>query len=136
MGVKPNKYNGKGQMGAYLKNIASALDNYKNIIIAGDLNTGFKECDKDEYKKLIKIYAGYNLKDSVQNYSDEFIPTHYEPNGIGYINDFIFLSKFLNINIEQNGEWKINKKGKKKWGYVDEENKGSDHCPLILKIEI
>jgi exonuclease III len=136
-GVTPKKYDGMGQMWAYLNNIVSELNNYKNVIIAGDLNAGFKECDREKYKKLIKTYdESSNLKESVRNYSDEFIPTHYESSGIGYINDFIFLSKFLNINVEPTGEWKANKKDKKKWGYVDEENKGSDHCPLILEIEI
>ncbi|MDR0655664.1 MAG: hypothetical protein LBG22_05055 [Treponema sp.] len=135
--ITPNKYNGIGQMLPYLKNIVSELSNYKNVIIAGDLNAGFKEGDKEKYKELIDEYdKNYNLKDSVQNYTDVFIPTHYESSGIGYIDDFIFLSKHLNIKIIPPSKWKINTKGKKKWGYVGDNNKGSDHCPLILEIEI
>lgn len=133
---KPNKYKYMGQIQKYLKNNDDKLNKYKNIIIAGDLNAGFKECDCKKYNELIELYdENYNLKNCIQNYSVKFIPTHYRPDGIGYIDDFIFISKILNINSKPTNEWEPNKKGKKKWGYINEENKGSDHCPLIVEIE-
>lgn len=133
---KPKRYQYIGQVNTYLEKNKLELEKYKKIIIAGDFNTGFKENDKEKYDEFIKSYdENYNLKNCIYNYSNEFIPTYYKSNKDKYINDFIFLSKFLDVEPINPDDWRIDISGHKKWGYVSKENKGSDHCPLIIEIK-
>lgn len=101
-----------------------------NIILTGDFNTGFGPNDREQYGKFIEnINKSLNLTDSVNNYSEKFIPTYCHLNGQFYLNDFCLTSKFDNVKI-------INEVDK--WEYVDQRRlwKGlSDHRPLIIELE-
>jgi exonuclease III len=101
-----------------LTNILKSQNN-RHIIMAGDFNTGFDINHREEYNKFIESYSKYNLKNCINNYSDNFVPTYLHTNNVEYVNDFCFVKNIYNIKLMDG-----NDRGKEL----------SDHYPLILEL--
>ena len=118
------------------------LENKKPIIIAGDINVAHTEIDLKNPKQN-KNNAGYTIQE--RNWIDGFIKK-------GYIDAFREFTKegnwytwwsYRNNARKRNIGWRIdyflisNKlKNKIKTSRIMKDTLGSDHCPIILEIEL
>jgi exonuclease III len=123
---------------SYDDNVSKAIilpeykDYFNNAIIIGDYNTGASEKKPEHYDNLLKKLAGF--KDCSPDNSKVFKETfYYDRNKMLYINDFCFISEtFQNvgkIDFEVYNKWDYNTYGQKRWN-------GSDHCPIIVDIDL